>query len=244
MQLNKFLALCGFASRRKANQFIAEKRVKVNGHFIDHFGFVVNPQKDRIEVDNKVVRLPQRQVYILLNKPGGVITTADDPRGRRTVLDLVPVRERIFPVGRLDLDTEGVLLLTNDGYLTHRLAHPKFEIEKVYQTRVKGQMDQNAVSKLRSGVFIGPGVRVNGEVQIIKKERDQTLIEIRIHEGKKRQIKRMMKAVGHPVIHLRRTCFAGLTAQGLAKGDWRELKEKEIRSLYRAAGLKWMNSQQ
>jgi len=240
MQLNKYLALCGFASRRKANLFIAEKRVRVNGKVIDYFGFVVNPEEDRIEVDRKVVRLPEKPVYVLLNKPAGVITTAEDPRGRKTVLDLVSVQERIFPVGRLDLDTEGVLLLTNDGYLTHRLAHPKFEIEKVYMARVRGQMDQIAVTKLKSGVFINPGVRVNGEVQVIKKERDQTLIEIRIHEGKKRQIKRMMKAVGHPVIYLRRTCFAGLTVKGLARGNWRELKEKEICSLYHAAGLKWM----
>ena len=176
-------------------------------------------------------------VYYLYNKPAGVITTADDPRGRRTVLDMVKTKERIFPVGRLDLDTEGVLLLTNDGDLAYRLAHPRFEVEKVYKAWVEGIVNESVIEKLAKGIFVRPGIKMGGEIRILKKRQDQTLIEIRIHEGKKRQIKRMMKAVGHPVIYLCRTCFAGLTTDNLNRGAWRPLQHKEIKILYQKVRL-------
>ena len=238
MQLNKYLALCGVASRRKSNEPIIQGRVKVNGDFVQELGCVVDPENDRISLDGILLEFPETFCYFLLNKPSGVITSAVDGRGRKTVLDLVASRERIFPVGRLDYDTEGVLLLTNDGELAYRLTHPKFEMEKVYEAWVEGKMTGEAVAKLRHGVAINPGLWVSGETRIIKREANRTLIEIRIHEGKKRQIKRMMKVVRFPVIHLTRTVFAGLEVNDLKVGQYRTLTDDEVDTLYRITGLK------
>lgn len=237
MQLNKYLALCGVASRRRSNQYIAEGRVRVNDRIIRGLGHVIDPEKDRVTLDRQPVTMPRKFVYYLLNKPGNVITSASDPRGRRTVLELVPSEERIFPVGRLDFDTEGVLLLTNDGYLAYRLAHPRYVIDKVYEAWVSGRMDGQDVEKLGKGVFINPGVRVRGDARILKVTRDRTLIQIRIHEGKKRQIKRMLKGIGYPVVYLKRTVFAGLNIRGLNSGKWRPLTAREVSALYRLTGL-------
>ncbi len=180
---------------------------------------------------------PEKMRYILLNKPCGVITASEDDRGRKTVLDIVRVRERVFPVGRLDLDTEGVLLLTNDGELTYRLTHPRFEIEKVYRVFVKGRMKQDSINKLHRGVDIGENTTVNCEAKIIRNLKNSTILELKIHQGKKRQVKRMMEAVGHRVIRLERIKFAGLTIDGIGIGEWRELTEDEIRLLYNMTGL-------
>ncbi len=180
---------------------------------------------------------PEKMRYILLNKPCGVITASEDDRGRKTVLDIVRVRERVFPVGRLDLDTEGVLLLTNDGELTYRLTHPRFEIEKVYRVFVKGRMKQDSINKLHRGVDIGENTTVNCEAKIIRNLKNSTILELKIHQGKKRQVKRMMEAVGHRVTRLERIKFAGLTIDGIGRGEWRELTEDEIRLLYNMTGL-------
>lgn len=180
---------------------------------------------------------PEKMRYILLNKPCGVITASEDDRGRKTVLDIVRVRERVFPVGRLDLDTEGVLLLTNDGELTYRLTHPRFEIEKVYRVFVKGRMKQDSINKLHRGVDIGENTTVNCEAKIIRNLKNSTILELKIHQGKKRQVKRMMEAVGHRVTRLERIKFAGLTIDGIGIGEWRELTEDEIRLLYNMTGL-------
>lgn len=238
MQLNKYLALCGIASRRKANALILQHRVWVNGKPVERLGVTVNPEVDSIALDGNILRAPDRFYYFLLNKPAGVLTTVYDPRGRKTVMDLVPPYNGLYPVGRLDKDTEGVLLITNDGDLAYRLAHPKYEIEKVYRTWVSGKLTPKHIEKLNKGVSIGQNVVVNGKAKILRYEEENTLVEIRIHQGKKRQVKRMFKAIGFPVLSLTRTCFAGLTTKGLKRGEYRELTLEEVRNLYRITGLK------
>lgn len=237
MQLNKYLALCGIASRRKANALILQRRVWVNGKPVERLGVTVNPEVDSIALDGNILRPPERFYYFLLNKPPGVLTTAYDPRGRKTVMELVPLQKGLYPVGRLDKDTQGVLLITNDGNLAYRLAHPKFQIEKVYEAWVLGELKSKHIEKLQKGVSIGQNVVVHGEAKILRYENGNTLVEIRIHQGKKRQVKRMCKAIGFPVLSLTRTCFAGLTTKGLKPGEYRELTSKEIHHLYRMTGL-------
>ena len=237
MQLNKYLASCGIASRRKANTTILEGRVTVNGEPIHSLGRTVDTESDMIFLDGRRLDLPQRYRYVLLNKPGGVITSSVDGRGRKTVLDVIGADERLFPIGRLDLDTEGVLLLTNDGDLAFRLTHPRFEVDKVYEAWVEGLVDFEIVRILAQGVSIEPGKTVTGHAKVLKKESEKSLVEIRLHEGKKRQVKRMMKAVGHPVLYLNRIVFAGLTVGDLKPGEWRDLNDDEVDALYRLVGL-------
>lgn len=237
IQLNKYIALCGVTSRRKANIPIVQGRVRVNDEVVQELGHAVDPEKDYIFLDGQRLKLPRRYRYILMNKPRGVITAAVDGRGRKTVMDLIRSDERVFPVGRLDYDTEGVLLITNDGELAYRLTHPKFEMEKVYEAWVEGQVKEITLRKLARGVVLNGGVSVRGEASILDQKGEKTLVEISVHEGKKRQIKRMMKFVEHPVIYLRRTRFAGLTVNGLNAGEWRELTREEVERLYRETGL-------
>ena len=232
MPLNKYLAHCGITSRRKAVLPIAQGRVVVNNQVVRESGRRIEVEKDTILLDGKNVKPPCCFRYVLLNKPRGVITAVDDGRGRKTVVDLLSTGERLFPVGRLDLDTEGALLLTNDGELAYRLTHPKYEIEKVYEALVKGQVKKETLEVIASGVALSEGVAVTGQARILKKNRRQTWIEIRVHEGKKRQIRQMMKAVGHPVVQLKRTQFAGLKVTGLASGKWRSLTVSEVKTLY------------
>ncbi len=237
MQLNKYLALCGVAARRKANMVIVQGRVIVNKEVVKKLGYKVDPEKDKIFLDGRLLKPPQIYKYILMNKPAGVITSVEDDRNRKTVVDLIGANERLFPVGRLDYDTEGVLLLTNDGELSYRLSHPKYEVDKVYQAWVDGYVTEEALRKLVEGIAINPGLIVKGEAKILRRKEKKTLVKISVHEGKKRQIKRMMKAIGHPVIQLKRTRFAGLTVDGLKSGEWRELTGEEIKELYTQVGL-------
>ena len=237
MQLNKYLALCGVASRRKANDLIAGRRVSINGKKADRLGIQVHSGTDAVALDGKVLHPPRKFRYVLLNKPMNALTTVSDDRGRKTVLDLIEAPRGLFPVGRLDLDTEGVLLLTNDGDLAYRLAHPRYEIDKIYHAAVQGEFGDGPIRQFKKGVAIESGVVVKGEARIVRKLGNRTLVEIRLHEGKKRQVKRMFAALGYSVHRLARINFAGLTARGLAVGDWRDLKPDEVRMLYRSAGL-------
>lgn len=237
MQLNKYIAQCGAASRRKSVTLIRSGRVKVNGTVVLNPGHRVDPENDSVRLDGKAVALPRRFRTILMNKPAGLLTTVEDDRSRPTVMDRLDVEERLFPVGRLDMDTTGVLLLTNDGELAHRLAHPRYAIEKTYEVRVGNPVDSKIIQTLKDGVDIGGGTRVSGEARILEQSGSLTTVEIRIHEGKKRQVKRMFKAAGHPVIRLRRTCFAGLRTGSLREGGWRDLTENEIKGLKRMTGL-------
>jgi len=232
LRLQKFLSMAGVASRRAAEELISQKRVKVNGVTVTKPGIKVDTEKDTVEVDGKVCKLKNTYVYIMLNKPKGYITTLYDPFGRPTILDLVKgLKTRVFPVGRLDKDTEGLLLLTNDGELAYKLTHPKHGIEKTYIVKVKGKVSKKAVNVLQKGVILEEGKTSPAKVRILKRGIDFTLLEMKIHEGKKRQIRRMCEKVGHPVIELKRVKIGELTLKGLKAGEWRYLTNKEMEYL-------------
>jgi 23S rRNA pseudouridine2605 synthase len=224
MRLNAYLARAGIASRRKADELIKAGRVTVNGEQGQLNTFVQS--RDRVELDGERVEL-QPLTYVLLHKPAGAVTTASDPQGRRTVLDLVDHRARVVPVGRLDADTTGALLLTNDGELAHRLAHPRYEVEKVYEAEVEGDPTEEALARLRAGIELDDGPTSPAQARRLGQGR----VELGIHEGRKHQVKRMLAAVGHPVTRLHRNRYAGLTLEGLEPGQWRELEPSEVARL-------------
>jgi 23S rRNA pseudouridine2605 synthase len=228
MRLNAYLARAGVASRRGAEELIRAGRVRVNGEVAGFATFV--EARDSVEVDGVLVE-PEPLTYVLLHKPAGVVTTARDPQGRPTVVGLVGHGRRIVPVGRLDADTTGALLLTNDGPLAHRLMHPRYEVDKVYEASVEGTPGEDALERLRAGIELEDGRTAPAQVTLI----NPSLVELTIHEGRKHQVKRMLEAVGHPVRHLHRKEYAGLTVDGLEPGEWRELSGEEVRRL-RAPG--------
>jgi 23S rRNA pseudouridine2605 synthase len=224
MRLNAYLARAGVASRRGADDLIKAGRVTVNGEAGQLNTFVES--RDRVRVDGELVEL-QRLAYVLLNKPAGVVTTARDPQGRRTVIDLIPSEPRVVPVGRLDADSTGALLLTNDGPLSHRLAHPRYGVEKVYVADVEGAPTDATLQRLRDGIELDDGPTAPARVRRLAASR----IELTLHEGRNRQVRRMLDAVGHPVARLHRTAYAGLTLEGLEPGQWRELEPSEVDAL-------------
>jgi 23S rRNA pseudouridine2605 synthase len=224
MRLNAYLARAGVTSRRKADDLIKAGRVTVNGEPAQLNTFVA--ARDRVEVDGKPVA-KQPVAYVLLHKPAGVVTTASDPQGRPTVVDLVAHESRIVPVGRLDVDTTGALLLTNDGELAHRLAHPRYGVEKVYEAEVEGEPDDNDLRRLREGVELDDGVTAPALARLVAPSR----VELILHEGRNRQVKRMLEAIGHPVRRLHRSRYAQLTLDGLAPGESRELTRDEVAAL-------------
>jgi 23S rRNA pseudouridine2605 synthase len=224
MRLNAYLARAGVASRRKADELIKAGRVTVNGEPGQLNTFV--ERRDRVEVDGQPVAA-QKLAYVLLHKPAGTVTTARDPQGRPTVIDLVDLPERVVPVGRLDVETTGALLLTNDGPLAHRLAHPRYGVEKVYVADVEGRLDERDLRALAEGVELEDGVTARATVRCLAPSR----VELTLHEGRNRQVRRMLEAVGHPVRHLHRSTYAGLTLEGLEPGQWRELEPSEVQRL-------------
>ncbi len=234
MRLNAYLARAGIASRRQADELISAGRVRVNGER-GQLNTVVGSQ-DVVEVDGRRVA-PQRLAYVLLHKPVGVVTTARDPHGRPTVVELVGRPERVVPVGRLDADTTGALLLTNDGLLAHRLAHPRHGVPKVYEADVEGSPRKEAVAALRAGVELDDGLSAPAGVRVMRRRGGSTVLELTLHEGRKHQVKRMCAAVGHPVRRLHRSRYAGLELGDLAPGRWRELTPGEVAALRGAAGL-------
>ena len=224
MRLNAYLARAGVASRRKADDLIKAGRVLVNGEPGQLNTFV--EATDRVEVDGREVA-KQKLAHLLLHKPAGVVTTAHDPQGRPTVVQLVPNEPRVVPVGRLDADTTGALLLTNDGALAHRLAHPRYGVEKVYEVEVEGEPDDDVVRRLAEGVQLEDGLTAPARARRLRRNR----IELTLHEGRNRQVKRMLEALGHRVTRLHRSAYAGLTLEGLEPGAWRELEPSEIERL-------------
>lgn len=229
VRLQKVLARLGFGSRRSCDDLIAAGRVLVNGE-VAELGRRINPETDRVEVDGALTGVKPDLVYYLLNKPTGVVTTADDPQGRPTVVEVVPPEPRVFPVGRLDMDTEGLLLLTNDGELTHRLTHPSFGVTKEYLAHVKGKPSRGSLRALREGVELDDGPTAPAQASLL----DDSLIKLVIHEGRNRQVRRMCDAVGHPVRRLVRTRIGPLSDRGLKPGEWRVLTTDEVRELERA----------
>jgi 23S rRNA pseudouridine2605 synthase len=224
MRLNAYLARAGIASRRGADELIRAGRVRVNGEVAGLATFV--EQRDRVEVDGRSVE-PEPRTYVLLHKPAGVVTTARDPQRRPTVVGLVGHPRRIVPVGRLDADTTGALILTNDGPLAHRLMHPRYQVDKVYEAEVEGEPTDDALERLAEGVELEDGRTAPAAVRRLGASR----LELTIHEGKKHQVKRMLEAVGHPVRRLHRSGYAGLTLERLEPGEWRELSEEEVARL-------------
>ena len=224
MRLNAYLARTGIASRRGADELIKTGRVRVNGVYAGLNTFV--QEGDVVDLDGRLL-VPQALAYVLLNKPAGVVTTASDPHRRPTVVELVEHESRVVPVGRLDADTTGVLLLTNDGELAHRLAHPRYEVEKVYEAEVEGEPSDKALAALERGVELDDGPTAPAQARRL----GPSLVELSIHEGRKHQVKRMLEAVGHPVTRLHRSRYAGLTVDGIERGRWRELTDDEVASV-------------
>jgi pseudouridine synthase len=238
IRLQKVLSQAGVASRRAAEKLIAEGRVTVNGHTIHEMGVKADPATDDIRVDGRRIRAAERLRYILLNKPKGYVTTRSDPQRRRTVMDLLSgVREYVYPVGRLDYDSEGLLLLTNDGDLAARLTHPRHGVERTYEARVAGTPDEEALTRLRKGIPLdGHRTQPATVVLVPPRRRDEdAILLMTIREGRNRQVRRMCEAVGHPVQTLKRTRVGPIADRRLKPGDWRELKDAEIAALKKAA---------
>ena len=234
MRLNAFLARAGVASRRRADELIRDGRVRVNGRAGELNTVVGN--HDVVEVDGRRVSL-QPLAYLLLHKPSGVVTTARDPQGRATVVELVPPEPRVVPVGRLDADTTGALLLTNDGELAHRLAHPRYGVPKAYEADVEGTPSRAALAALSAGIELDDGRTAPAGVRILSTSRRRARVELTLHEGRKHQVKRMLEAVGHPVRRLHRSRYAELDLDGLQEGEWRALTRDEVAELRRTVRL-------
>ncbi|WP_153122704.1 23S rRNA pseudouridine(2605) synthase RluB [Peribacillus tepidiphilus] len=231
-RLQKVIAHAGVASRRKAEELIVEGKVKVNGKVVKELGVKVGPN-DKVEV-NGIPLEREEPVYFLLYKPRGVISAVHDDKGRKVVTDFFPeVTARIYPIGRLDYDTSGLLLLTNDGDFANLMMHPKNEVEKVYVAKVKGIMFRETVKKLEKGIKLEDGMTAPAKVKVLStdKKKNTSIVQITIHEGKNRQVRRMLEAVGHPVLKLKREMYAFLTLQGLKPGESRELTPHEVKQL-------------
>ncbi len=232
VRLQKYLASCGVASRRGAEEIIKQGRVAVNGEKVTQMGVTIDENYDKVTLDGEIVRQESKKIYIMLNKPEGFVTTVADDKGRPTVLDLVSdVPARIYPVGRLDYDTEGLLLLTNDGDLTYKLTHPKNNIEKTYVAEVTGNINMETINKLRRGLVID-GVKTSpAVVEVVGATRLGTKLEITIHEGRNRQVRKMFEACGCLVKKLERVREAGLNLGHLPRGKWRRLSDSEVNML-------------
>ncbi len=240
-RLQKFLARAGVASRRSAEKLITEGKIRVNGVIIKELGTKVDPFKDKISYNGKMVKLERKKVYYMLNKPKGYISTVKDDKGRKTVVDILSdVEERIFPIGRLDYNTEGLLLLTNDGDFMNKLLHPKYEIGKTYVAKIDGIINLDDLHKLADGVKLEDGKTAPADVYLdsINKTLKESRVEITIYEGKNRQVRRMFKALGYEVKALKRIAFAGLTLNKLKRGEYRRLTENELLRLRKKIGDK------
>jgi 23S rRNA pseudouridine2605 synthase len=234
-RIQKILARAGYGSRRACEQLIVEGRVRIDGEVVRELGVKADIEVQALAVDNKPV-VVERPVYYLLNKPKGTLCTLHDPEGRRTVQDhMVNERRRIFPVGRLDMDSRGAVILTNDGRFTNLLTHPRYGVEKTYLARARGHVDESAIGKLRAGIWLAEGKTLPARVWVIKRKPDETELGIAICEGKNRQVRRMLAKVGYKVLALTRTRVGPITLKGLREGDYRELSRDEVQELERIA---------
>jgi len=236
VRLNKYLSLAGISSRRKADELIREGKVVVNRTRVSTPGLKIDPHRDKVFVAGKQILPVDDKVYIVLHKPKDCITTVNDEKRRRTVMDLVRVRERVYPVGRLDRNTTGVLLLTNDGDLAHRMMHPRYEMERVYAVELDRSLSPEALGKLRYGMRIEGERVIPNWVQVIPNS-SRKQIQIALHEGKNRQVHRMFEACGYTVEKLHRVAFGPITVEGLARGKWRYLSKREVAALKQRVGL-------
>jgi 23S rRNA pseudouridine2605 synthase len=230
-RLQKFMARCGVASRRKCEEVITAGRVKVNDFVVTELGHKVDPDKDKVYVDNKIINVEENKVYIALNKPEGIVSTVKDEKDRKTILDLVNIKERIYPIGRLDYDTSGLIILTNDGDIYNRVIHPRQAINKVYIAIIEGCPNQEEISKFCNGIDIDGYITAQADFKVTKRVGFNCRATITIHEGKNRQIRKMCDAIGHPVIALKRVSVGNITLGNMEKEEWRNLTEEEIEYL-------------
>jgi len=233
-RLQKVMASAGVASRRECEELILQGSVRVNGRVVDELPAFADPDTDVITVDGRRLAKPE-QVYFLLNKPRGVICTSDDPQGRPKAVDLVPGGKRVFCVGRLDADTTGLIILTNDAELTNLLTHPKYKVPKTYVAKIAGRIDNKALESLRKGVWLAEGRTARARIKVLKRGHNESLVEITIQQGLNRQVRRMLAKVGLPVQSLKRTRIGSLTVEGIGVGKFRPLSRAEVASLRRAA---------
>lgn len=234
-RVQKLLARAGVASRRESEKLITEGKVTINGQLAE-LGSQADPDVDDIRVGGRRIRMPERKHYLMLHKPTGYISSRSDPDGRPTVMELIPeyLRKLVFPVGRLDLDSEGLLLLFDDGDLANELIHPRYEVPKRYQALVAGNVGDSTLAKLRKGVLLDDGLTAPAHARVLERMPKTTVLEVGIHEGRKRQVRRMLEIVGHPVQRLVRVAVGGLDLGTLAVGKWRELTEAEVALLRRS----------
>jgi pseudouridine synthase len=233
MRLQKYMAICGVASRRRSEELIAEGKVMVNHEVITQMGWDIDPERDVVFFEGKEIKPEEKKRYILLYKPRGVVTTSRDPQGRKTVLSFFrDIPERIFAVGRLDYDTEGLLILTNDGSLAYRLTHPKNEVEKTYKVWVKGLPSKEQISQLERGVLLDGRKTAPAKLVLLQGNKNQSIFRMKIYEGRNRQIRRMFQKIHHPVKALRREAIGTLGLGDLGPGQWRHLSSDEIKYLY------------
>lgn len=231
MRLQKYLADCGVASRRKAEEWIARGEVAVNGEVRREMGISIEPGQDVVTVRGQIVTPPSRRLYLALHKPCGIITSTADQFGRRTVLDLIPLSERLFPIGRLDYDTSGLLLLTNDGEFAHHIMHPKYDCPKTYRAVIPGRLSPSQLDALRQGMDIGGEYSSPAQVEVEQETAGRSVVRLTIHEGKNRQVRRMLQKAGHPAISLCRIAVGQVVLGDLPEGEWRHLTAEEIDSL-------------
>lgn len=232
-RLHKYLADAGIASRRKSEELILQGKVKVNGEIIKELGVKIDPEKDKVEYNGKLVRKDEDKIVLMLNKPKEVISSVTDPQGRKTVLDFISEKyPRLYPVGRLDYESEGMILLTNDGELTNKVTHPKNQVKKVYLVWVYGYPNTEAIAKFAKGLELEDGLTAPAKIKMIKKGKATSLLEVEIKEGKKRQIRRMFDALGHPVSRLVRTQIGELKMGSLKEGKIKKLKDTDIKRIF------------
>ena len=227
-RLQKYMARCGIASRRKCEELILNGNVQVNDKVVLELGIKVNSESDVVKYNGKVIKPEENKVYIMINKPEDIITSVKDEKGRKTVIDLIDVKERIYPIGRLDYDSSGLLLLTNDGEIYNKIIHPRVNIDKVYVALVKGIFTEEEIKKFENGIDIGGYITSNSSIKILKKYSNSCEVEIIIHEGKNRQIRKMCSALNHEVVSLKRIKVGDISAKSLKKGEWRYLNEEEL----------------
>ena len=233
VRLQKYLAGCGIASRRKAEEIIAQGRVTVDGEIVTAMGSQIAPSSQEIRLDGKLVIPHNDFLYILLNKPQGYVTTMSDPQGRPIVTSLLQgINVRLFPVGRLDLDTEGALILTNDGELAQKIQHPSYEVTKTYEAQVLGRPAEKMLHKLEHGILLEGKQTAPAKIMVIARETETSSIRITIHEGRKRQVRKMFQAIGHPVVHLKRVAYGNLFLQGLPPGKYRILCPEDLKKIF------------
>lgn len=233
IRLQKYLAQCGVASRRKCEKLITKGLVRVDGLVVTEMGVKIVPGQNKVVYKGKEVKNKEKHVYYLLNKPKGYVTTLSDPQGRPVVTSLVKnIPARLFPVGRLDLDTEGALILTNDGEFAQKVQHPSYETNKTYEALIKGHPRSTAIISLEKGISLEGKITAPAQISLLSKQSGNNLIRITIHEGRKRQIKKMFAHIGHPVLHLKRTAYGKLFLNNLASGNYRQLDSKDLKKVF------------